>query len=257
MLSTVVALNNKGVNFCENGNCNAAAKYFQLAFEEILSLRRKYNEQYCKNQSLKQSELLRGCHKMGKTSVVLKGWSRPSCLYLQNKVVSQNDYTFLFSRAIVLEDCSSKENSEDINVPCFVLEKFIGAILYNKALSLHLHIYCNTTTAQTMPNKSLLILELYKMYELSYDCCKKSTAECSEGSIINNNVMFLALANNMGVILHNEMARFEDSAQCFAAVSCRIFKLDTNSLAGTLRSYEISQMLMNLMMVPTESTPAA
>mmetsp|Transcript_22371 Transcript_22371/g.33816 ORF Transcript_22371/g.33816 Transcript_22371/m.33816 type:complete len:231 (-) Transcript_22371:839-1531(-) len=227
-LRNIINWNNRGVSLFERRQWDEASEFFLLALEGIL-------ECHFDNSNA-ESEVAWA------SSFVFRGWSLPP-----NRIESSGIH--LFSRSIVL-------NHYEGTPPQAILASYAAALRYNKALCLHLSIIHRTEGAIVDDYSPF---EVYDEYVLCYNCCFQHSSNSSSPhtSILHTSILFLALVNNMGAILHNDMARFQDASNCLEAAYGALSQIHKKELSVILDDSEINKLSTNLLAVPKTTSPAA
>mmetsp|Transcript_4970 Transcript_4970/g.7174 ORF Transcript_4970/g.7174 Transcript_4970/m.7174 type:complete len:234 (+) Transcript_4970:75-776(+) len=227
----IINWNNRGVSLFERSQWDEASEFFLLALEGIM-------ECHCAalDDNDAESEVAWA------SNFAFRGWSQSP-----NKMKDFNNI-HLFSRTIVL-------NHYDGVPPRAILASYAAALRYNKALCLHLSIIHRSEVAI---NDEYSPFEIYDEYVLCYNYCFQQPATSSSStSITHITILFLALVNNMGAILHNDMARFHDASNCLEAAYAALSQIHKKELSIILDDKEISKLSTNLLVVPKSTTPAA
>jgi hypothetical protein len=129
------------------------------------------------------------------------------------------------------------------NITTSSLKACLSILLYNLAVTLHIHVTYH-------PHHSSEFEYTSKLYEMSLRILKESHYDCDDS-------LLLCMFNNAGALFFTEMVNYEEAQECFLAVSMLLTLGKRNGMKALLSKAELIEILLNLYIQQVRCAPAA
>lgn len=237
-MESIVSLNNQGVIFFQLRRLEEASNSFRIAALGLNVVKETNSHHYSSQDE--------DVHSSSRDFNPILGWSSPV------KFTSTLEGTsIMFTRALLLKNPLPKDFSNETQPFLQYLDVVALSLLYNSAVLNHVYSDSNGQISKAAD-------AAYHAYEQSFVISQRIGLAIDDKFAFHLKVLKLALFNNMGVLYHNCMCRFEDASQCFKSSRRLMHDLEKTLIASEIMtSEEVIQLSMNVVVVLIAAAPAA